>query len=432
MVRRYRSPKIVADPICGIIDITKVLPIVETKEFQALSDKRQLGMISLIFRSATHSRFVHCLGAYYATCVLTDRWFLEGIITQEERDALCVYALIHDVGHPAFSHTTEDFCGLDNDAMTVEMLTGELGGVIASLGVNTELVIRFAKKEHPLYRAVHDKNLGTEKLDYLVRDGFYTILSRPVGVEYLRKYIYYVNEQVVIDEKVVENMLDTLTFYMKMYKEVYLRKASVIAQRMFQKMLYHLIAAGELAPAQLPYMTDSELIGALHQSREETVCLLYRRIFKERNLFREGVVIRPERFASETRIANKHISVVGISQQEMSRVVDAPAFQRQNHAQLEEVECAIANAVGIPAGEVLLVPVFNPERFEAQDVLIYGSDGALHSLRERREAHFRSMEEVAQAFTALRVCTTQEHRGVLSAPSATAAIKDLVLSQIRS
>ena len=44
------------DQIRGIIDIRAVLPMVETREFQALGDKRQLGMTYLVFPSATHTR----------------------------------------------------------------------------------------------------------------------------------------------------------------------------------------------------------------------------------------------------------------------------------------------------------------------------------------------------------------------------------------
>src|SRR5438445_364940 len=108
--KKIRSPKVVVDPIYGIIDIRPVLAMVETEEFQALGDKRQLGMSYLTFPSATHSRKAHSLGSYHATRKLVDKWIAYGFIDKREGDALAGYALYHDIGHPAFSHVTEPLC----------------------------------------------------------------------------------------------------------------------------------------------------------------------------------------------------------------------------------------------------------------------------------------------------------------------------------
>ncbi len=65
-------PKVIVDPLYGIIDIRPVLAMVETEEFQALDDKKQLGLTHLIFPSATHTRKAHSLGSYHATRELAD------------------------------------------------------------------------------------------------------------------------------------------------------------------------------------------------------------------------------------------------------------------------------------------------------------------------------------------------------------------------
>ena len=112
-----KSPKVIADPIYGIIDVRPVLPMIDTREFQALDDKRQLGMSYLTFPSATHSRKAHSLGAYHAARELAERWIKRGFISQREGDALAGYALYHDIGHPPFSHVTEPLCELPADAL---------------------------------------------------------------------------------------------------------------------------------------------------------------------------------------------------------------------------------------------------------------------------------------------------------------------------
>jgi len=405
-----KPPKVVADPISGIINLRPVLPIVETREFQALAGKCQLGMTSLVFRAARHTRYEHCLGAYAATLVRARQWKQQGSITQEEADALAVYALIHDIGHPAFSHVTEDFLPLDDDEMTLEMIHGgNLRRAIADCDVNPSLVESFADRSNPLYLGVHDKNLGTEKLDYLERDGFYTLLSRPVAIQYLREYVYFVDGTVAVDEKVVDHAADLQTFYMKMYKEVYLRKSLVIAQRMFHKAVYHLILCGELDPCRLQPMVDAELIGLMYASKDPVVRDLYQ-FLRERRMFREAISIRPAGFAQETRVVQKSIHVLEVGPGEMGRLTQLPMLQKKNHAELDVLEERIAEAVGAPPHTILVVPVFNPERFRPKDVSIYGSDGKLHSLKERRPAHYAHLGEAAASYAALRICTPEEYR----------------------
>ncbi len=410
--QKITAPKIIADPIYGVFDVRQVLPMIETPEFQSLGDKRQLGMNYLVFPSATHSRKAHSLGAYYATRVLADRWIQSKLITAEEGDALSGYALYHDIGHPAFSHVTEALCDKDNDELGLEIVK-RLRKEIEACGINYELLLGMAEHKNPLYLAVHDKNLGMEKLDYLERDGFYTILSRPPGADYLRKHIYFVDGNLAIDEKAVDSAIETQDFYMKMYKNVYLRKAAVIAQRMLQKMVYKLMEAGEISKDDIVRLTDSELLGILALSGEKTAKEMYGYL-RTRNLYREAIVIRPEKFTHAGNIAGKNLVVFGIGEKEMAAMMENKNLDPRNQEALENLEKKIAEAAGLPETSVLVVPVTHPGRFEAKDILILSQNGGLESLKGRYPAHFKNIEEVAQSYFALRVCTLEEHRKKLS------------------
>lgn len=421
------SPKVVADTIHDIIDISEVLPMIETREFQALSDKRQLGMTPLIFRSARHSRFEHSIGAYQGTKLLTDRWLRNGMVSKKERDALVAYALYHDIGHPPFSHVTEELCEMDNNEMTLFLIRERLMGAIEACGFDPVLVEKLAAHENPLYLGVHDKNLGMEKFDYLERDGRSTLLSGPVGLEYLREHIYFIDGTIAVDEKAIDHTIDVLSFYMKMYKNVYLRKASVIAQRMFEKAVYLLMQRKELGVKELPDMTDSELLGRMVLSKDPIVQFLYT-CYRERHLFREAIVIRPKEFASETNAEKKDIRVFEVTHDEMQALTTSPALKKANYSALEKLEQTIAAIAKIPEEEVLVVPIFHPERFKAKDVAIYGSDGKLHSLRQRRPAHFDSMEETARSYAAVRVCAHPQYRKKLSAPAVAERVFEVLLS----
>ncbi len=433
MGKKIHTPKVIADPIYGIIDVRPILPMIETEEFQALGDKRQLGMSYLVFPSATHTRRAHSLGAYHATRKLADRWLNLGLISEEEADALAGYALYHDIGHPAFSHVTEDLCETENtenlDMSTNSLLSlaiiKNLKNAIENCGINFELLEEIAKHKNPLYLAVSDKNLGMEKLDYLERDGFHTILSRLSGVDYLREHIYFLDGKLAIDEKVIDNAIEAQNFYLKMYKNVYLRKVSVIAQRMFHKMVYHLILAGELKASELQQMTDSELLGLMRFSKDKTVITLYA-LFKSRQLFKEAVVMRPEGFVHAETKAGKTIAVFGVDDKTMRAFVQSPSLQLKNPAELEKLEGKIGEIAGIPTEFILVVPLVSFTKFVSQDIWIYTEKG-LASLKERYPAHFKEMEEVGKSYLAFRICTLEKYRKQLSTPALAKQISDLVV-----
>ena len=428
-----KSPKVIADPIYGIIDIRSVLPMIETPEFQALGDKRQLGMSYLVFPSATHTRKAHSLGAYHATRELTQNWLELGFINRREADALAGYALYHDIGHPAFSHVTEPLCEMPpgirgmsvNSALSLAIIQGRKKEIEAS-GIDFKLLESFAAHKNPLHLAVSDKNLGMEKLDYLERDGLCTVLSRPAGVDYLRKHIYFTDKQLAIDEKAIDNALETQNFYLKMYKNVYLRKTSAIAQRMFQKMTHHLILEGVIARRDLPDLTDSELFGVMRFAKNETVRKLYD-LFRRRDLFREAVVLRPKSFADAENKTTKHITTFGIDAKQIKRIIAAPELQTKNQIGLANLEDKIAELAGLPKDSVLVVPITDPGRFAAQDIMVYKGPGKKpSSLKARYPAHFKNIAEVTQTYVAFRVCTTQQYRKQLSSPRIAKKIFDVI------
>ena len=419
-----KSPKVIADPIYGIIDVRPVLPMIETEEFQLLGDKRQLGMSYLTFPSATHSRKAHSLGSYHATRELADRWVKRGFINRKEADALAGYALYHDIGHPAFSHVTENLCVRPKGAPRNMSMNGALSYAfmeklkpqIAACGIDFKTLETIAGHKNPLAAAVSDKNLGMEKLDYLERDGLFTILSRPVGVDYLRQHIYFVDGRLAIDEKAVDNAIEVQNYYLKIYKNVYLRKTSAIAQRMVQKMTHRLIAAGELRREELPMLTDSELLGMLYLSRNPMVREMYS-LLRRRDLYRETIVLRPEKFSSSAISSQKPIATFGMTKPAMRRLAENPELDPKNQAGLAAIESRIAKLAGLPESAVLVTPIHGQERFVGQDILIYQGKGKkLASLKERYPAHFRNIKEIAESYVTFRISTTEKYRKVLSSP----------------
>jgi HD superfamily phosphohydrolase len=83
--------------------------IIDTPEFQRLRSIQQLSTCEYVFPAATHNRFAHSLGAYH----LAGRFIhhLEtahpGIISDGDAELVQLAALLHDIGHPPYSHLLE-------------------------------------------------------------------------------------------------------------------------------------------------------------------------------------------------------------------------------------------------------------------------------------------------------------------------------------
>ena len=109
----------ITDPIHGYIELEGIFAnIVNTPEFQRLRSVEQ-GSFRPVYPGARHDRFAHSLGTYHLAAKFVEPFFrnLEkdaGIcLSEAQRDGLTrtfLYAaLLHDIGHAPFSHTTEGF-----------------------------------------------------------------------------------------------------------------------------------------------------------------------------------------------------------------------------------------------------------------------------------------------------------------------------------
>ena len=87
--------------------------MIDTAEFRRLAHISQLGLVSLVYPAAIHTRFEHSLGVYRWRCCICkqlpyDARFASGRSGREDAELFIVAALLHDVGHWPFCHPIED------------------------------------------------------------------------------------------------------------------------------------------------------------------------------------------------------------------------------------------------------------------------------------------------------------------------------------
>ena len=90
----------------------RVRHLLDSPEFRRLARISQLGLVSLVYPAAIHTRFEHSLGVYRLALLLSEatgaRRAFRQAVRPEDAEVLIVTALLHDLGHWPFCHPIED------------------------------------------------------------------------------------------------------------------------------------------------------------------------------------------------------------------------------------------------------------------------------------------------------------------------------------
>lgn len=240
--------KIINDPVFGFINIPKGLlyDIVRHPLLQRLTRIKQVGLSSVVYPGAQHTRFQHSLGAFYLMSEAITQLTSKGnFIFDSEAEAVQAAILLHDIGHGPFSHVLEDTIvqGVSHEEislMLMERMNKEMNGQLRLCHTNL-------KDEYPkrfLHQLVSGQ-LDMDRLDYLRRDSFYTgVTEGNIGSARIIKMLDVADDRLVIESKGIYSIENFLTARRLMYWQVYLHKTSVAYERM---LISTLLRAKELA-----------------------------------------------------------------------------------------------------------------------------------------------------------------------------------------
>jgi HD superfamily phosphohydrolase len=260
----------------------RVRQIIDAPEFRRLARISQLGLVSLVYPAANHTRFEHALGVYRVALLYLDRLcgdprFVEAI-EPHDAEVFIAAALLHDLGHWPFCHPIEDMhlAGVPQHEMFANsfLLEGEIADALRQDWKikPREVVALLSEKPRDgktrLLASMLSGPIDIDKFDYLGRDSLHA------GVPYGRHFdqnrligslcLNEAGDGLAITEKGKTAAEMMLFARYEMFSEVYWHHAVRSATAMLQRAFY--LLCSELDLDTLLRKTEEETVADLLRS----------------------------------------------------------------------------------------------------------------------------------------------------------------------
>ncbi|WP_203558608.1 HD domain-containing protein [Bacteroides sp. 51] len=351
--------KIINDPVFGFINIPEGLlyDIIQHPVLQRLTRIKQMGITSVVYPGAQHTRFQHSLGAFYLTGEAIIQLRSKGHdITNEEAEAVRIAILMHDVGHGPFSHVLENTIikGVPHEEISLllmKRINEETNGKL-------DLAIRIFKDEYPkkfLHQLVSGQ-LDMDRLDYLRRDSFYTgVTEGNIGSARIIKMLNVKDDHLVIESKGIYSIENFLMARRLMYWQVYLHKTSVAYESMLVSALSR---AKELAQQGVELFTSPAFHFFLYQNIDRN------RFYRDNECLENFIQLDDNDIWTSLKVWSNHPDKIlsTLSQGLINRKIFKVEISNEpfSEEQKKELTLQISNRLGISFSEATTYFVSTP------------------------------------------------------------------------
>ncbi|MGB8330766.1 MAG: HD domain-containing protein [Polyangiales bacterium] len=247
---------ILRDPVHGLIAFEGmaervIRSLIDTREVQRLRRVRQLGLASLVFPGAEHTRFSHAIGAAHVMQALQHRIDAcseelpaDQRLDDEARAEGLAAALLHDLGHGPFSHLFEEVLphAKHHEIWTQEILLDPCTEVHRALeSISSGMAERVTALLSGNYRLGYlsqsvSGTLDVDRADYLLRDSHMTGVRYGLyDLDWLLQALCFacVNDRWVLAVQGRKGLPPAESFFLGrhfMYQQVYHHKATRAAE----------------------------------------------------------------------------------------------------------------------------------------------------------------------------------------------------------
>jgi len=339
--------KILRDAVHGDIELEPLeVELMDTPEFQRLRGIKQLGTAFLVYPSATHTRFEHCLGTSWMARRMIEALRRTGAISADEETAIRVAALLHDITHIPFGHTLEDERRVlsrhdkDQSRFTYFLLESSLAQRLRNSGFQDQ-VLRILRGEAGFASEIVAGAITADLLDYLKRDTYFVGFSQYYDPRVFQSFILEDGRFVVNLEKhgmlrrdALSELVNLLRIRYTLSERVYFHHTKIAAGAMISKAVELAVDAG-LRLEDLRRLKDETLIHTLRHHYGDNPAVEYLiNCLEGRQLYRACFVLTVE---------------VGESRQQ--EIVDR---LHDDAGAREELEGHIAAAAGLQPYQVIV------------------------------------------------------------------------------
>ena len=246
MIKLERQ-QVLKDPIYGYIhiDYKVIKDLLNTSIFQRLRRIRQLSGVQMVFHGAEHSRFSHSLGVYEVAYRFLSVPDIDQTLTEREKGLFLSTALLHDIGHGAYSHAFEDIVGTNHEHVGARLIVEHpaLKNVLATVDENfaqdvADILLK--KKRFPLIEQLISSQLDVDRLDYLERDAYFTGTAYGhIDLDRIIRVCHVRDNKIVFKESGIGAIENYLISRYHMYWQVYFHNVSrsyeVILEKIFKR-----------------------------------------------------------------------------------------------------------------------------------------------------------------------------------------------------
>lgn len=244
------AEKIIRDPVHDVIAFrldraadSLLFNLLNCAEFQRLRRIRQLGMASLAYPGADHSRYSHSLGVMQTARRILEQLCRSFYISEEDQTTCLVAALTHDLGHGPFSHVFERVSGVHHEDLTQQVLLDDESEVHRVLSDRDRALpqrvadLLKCRPSRTYFCDILSSQLDADRLDYLLRDNLMT------GSQYGGYDLTWLLHAFTIDQKsnrlaVTWKGVSAVEAYLQsrfhMYRNVYFHKVVRSAEGMLK------------------------------------------------------------------------------------------------------------------------------------------------------------------------------------------------------
>ena len=259
--------KFIRDSVYGDINLSEFeVKVMDMPQFQRLRRIKQLGLISLIYPGATHTRFEHCLGTMNLGSKLAEELELD----PDDVELIRISALLHDVGHGPFSHVSEGVLSFPHEELTRYVITQtSMRDLLEEKFDVNEIADIINGKGH--LGPIVSGELDVDRMDYLLRDSHNTGVSYGI-IDYERLISNLkLEDGLILDIKGVQAAEGALVSRYFMYPSVYQHHTTRIVNSMFRRALQKTFDEKMLDEHEIYKYDDSDITSMFRNSENDYV-----------------------------------------------------------------------------------------------------------------------------------------------------------------